>query len=102
MFCPKCGDILVLKHHAQGFDEFYCVKGDMGLSKELQSKFEERYRSDVLPQSSRPAFNPQFHRGLRWFCPGDGERLNAELECPKCGKHLRDVVFVLVEIHPHL
>lgn len=101
MFCPKCGDPLILKHHERGRDELYCVKGDMGLSPAMQQKFEERYGPNPLPQSSHPPFSQQFHGGLHWFCPGDGEPLNAQLECPRCEKHLRDLVYRLIELHPH-
>lgn len=46
----------------------------------------------------------QFHLygGFHWFCPGDGELLNAQLECHICGKHIRDLFVLLVELHPHL
>jgi DNA-directed RNA polymerase subunit M/transcription elongation factor TFIIS len=101
MFCPKCGNPLVLKRLGSGRDELYCIQGDMDLSQMMQQTFEERYGPDAAPQSPNPAFNPQFHAGLHWFCPGDGEKLNARLECPKCGKHLRDLVYQLVELHPH-
>lgn len=101
MFCPKCGQPLVLKHFENGRDELYCVQGDMGLSFVIQRKFEERYGPNPLPQSSNPPFHKQFHGGLHWFCPGDGERLNAQLECAKRGKHLRDLVYQLIEIHHH-
>lgn len=101
MFCPKCGHALVLKQGGSGRNELYCVQGEMGLSLAMQQKFEERYGSNVVPQSPNPPFHPQVHGGLRWFCPGDGKRLNVQLECPKCGKHLRDLVYPLVELHPH-
>ena len=101
MFCPKCGQPFVLKHFDRGRVELYCVQGDMGLSLAMQQKFEERYGPNPIPQSSNPPFHQQFHRGLHWFCPGDGERLNAQLECTKCGKHLRDLVRSLIELHPH-
>lgn len=101
MFCPKCGHLLVLKHVESGRDELYCVPGDMGLSLVMQQKFEERYGPNPTPQSSNPPFHKQFHGGFHWFCPGDGKPLNAQLECSTCGKHLRDLVFPLVELHPH-
>ncbi len=101
MFCPKCGNPLLLKHNANGREELYCVQGNMGLSQVVQQKFEERYRQNAAPPFPNPPFNQQFHRGFHWFCPGDGERLNAQLECSICGKHLRDLVYPLVEFHPH-
>jgi ribosomal protein S27AE len=101
MFCPKCGNPLLLKHSANGRDELYCGKGDMGLSQVMRQKFEERYGHPGVPQSPNPPFDKQFHGGFHWFCPGDGEQLNAQLECSTCGKHLRDLVYPLVEFHPH-
>jgi len=101
MFCPKCGNPLLLKHHERGRDELSCVKGEMGLSPIMQQKFEERYGHNPMPQSSNPPLNNPFHGGFQWFCPGDGEPLNAQLECPRCRKHLRDLVSPLVELHPH-
>ena len=99
MFCPKCGNPLILKHYEHGRDELYCVKGDMGLSQVMRQKFEERY--EAPSQSPNPPFHNQFHGGLHWFCPGDGEALNTQLECPRCGIHLRDLVYPLIELHPH-
>jgi len=101
MFCPKCGHVLVLKHFGSGGNELYRVQGDMSLSLTMQQKFEERYGSNVAPQSPNTPFHPQFHGELPWFCPHDGERLNAQLECSKCGRHLRDLVYPLIELHPH-
>ena len=101
MFCPKCGNPLLLKHSESGREELYCVAGKMGLSPAMQQKFEERYGPNPMPQSSHPPFNQQSYGGLHWFCPGDGEPLNAQLECPRCEKHLRDIVYQLVELHPH-
>ncbi len=92
-----------------GERELCCLPGNMCLSRDLQNQLERRYGASAADstqtsQTSRLAvpFSPQIHSGLRWYCPGDGASLNAELECPKCGKHLRDLVYVLVELHPHL
>jgi hypothetical protein len=101
MFCPKCGAVLLLKPSESAGEELYCAKGKMGLAPLIQRAFEERYGSNAVLQSPNPPFHSQFHGGLHWFCPGDGERLNARLECSTCGKHLRDLVYQLVEFHPH-
>jgi hypothetical protein len=101
MFCPKCGNPLIPKQLENGSSELYCTMGDMYVSQRLQQKLEERYGPYPLYQSPNPPFNQRFHGGIHWFCPGDGERLTAELECQKCGKHLRDLVYTLVELHPH-
>lgn len=75
----------------------------MGLSEALQERMERDFGpgTEGAAQFPLPAYNPQFHRGLRWYCPRDGVRLNEQLECPTCGKHLRGYVRVLVELHPH-
>ncbi len=57
--------------------------------------------SDPAAQSPLPEFSPQFHRGLRWFCPACGVRTSENLECPRCGRHLRAFVRPLVELHPY-
>lgn len=101
MFCPKCGYALVLKHLESGRDELYCARGDMSLSLAMWQKFEERYGPRAAQQPTNPPVDQHFHGGLRWFCPGDGEHLNAQLECTKCGKHLRDLAYQLIEFHPH-
>lgn len=101
MFCPKCGRALVLKQVGSGRKELYCVQGEMGLSLAMQQTLEVLYGPNAVPQSPNPPFHPQVHRGLHWFCPGDGERLDVQLGCSKCGKHLRDLVYPLVELHPH-
>ena len=101
MFCPKCGHPLLAKDAESGKGEWYCAAGEMGPSHVLQQRFEERYGPHAVSQSSDPPFNRQLHGGLQWFCPGDCGSLNAQLECSKCGKHLRDLVYPLVEFHPH-
>jgi hypothetical protein len=101
MFCPKCGHRLQVQDAESGKGEWYCVAGEMGLSPALQQRFEERYGPHKASQSPDPPFNQHVHGGLQWFCPGDGEPLNAQLACAKCGKHLRDLVYPLVEFHPH-
>jgi hypothetical protein len=82
----------------------------MWLSADLQARLEHRYGAvdaaatgPVHPSAARPPVPvaPQVHGGLHWYCPGDGAPLNANLDCPQCGKHLRDLVYVLVELHPH-
>lgn len=100
MFCPKCGSPLVLEQFSGGREELYCLKGDMGLSQVVRQKLEERYCN---PKGKPPLLpvNRRIRWGGRWFCPGDGEVLNEWLECNKCGKHISDVAYALIELHPH-
>lgn len=96
MFCPKCG------HEMQWTNgELTCIQGDMGLSLVVQEVLTKRFATDSIPQSAVPPYNPKWHSGLRWYCPGCGKPLNAHLECQFCTRHLRDLVMQLVELHPH-
>lgn len=105
MFCPKCGAEFTGQIDPRlPTAVFYCPSGDMPTSWNPTTVLRQRYgsdRSNEVPQSALPVFSRQFHGGHRWFCPGCGVRLNERLECEQCGKHLRDLVYVLVELHPH-
>lgn len=97
MYCPKCGEILTRRN-----GELTCLAGDMGLSRNVEQRLMERYAPEAPPQSPLPLYVPQLHRSRwRWWCPGCGVRLNERQECPQCGKHLRDLFYPLVELHPH-
>lgn len=102
MYCPKCGALLRIQV-SRGTAELCCLPGEMCLSRNLRDQLERRYGAEGagVPQAPEPAFSPQWHGGLSWYCPGDGVRLNDHLECPQCGKHIRDLVYVLIELHPH-
>ena len=96
MYCPKCGDELT-EHDG----ELCCAVGDMSLSQKLEEILTQRYSAgseSVLPAT---VYDRQIHGGLNWFCPGCGIRLNEELHCESCRKHIRDSVRTLVELHPH-
>ena len=77
----------------------------MGLSLKLQEVLDQRYGENAPPhivQQPPPAASPTFPHEWGWHCPGCGIPLNGWLECPRCGKHLRDLAYQLVELHPHL
>lgn len=96
MFCPKCGQVLIAWEGT-----LYCQTGEMPLSEHLRDSLSARYAKDSPPQSGLPEFKRQLHDGLRWFCPGCGNPLNKVVACDGCGKHLRDLVYSLIELHPH-
>jgi len=96
MFCPKCGKMLIAWEGT-----LYCQTGDMPLSGYLRDSLSARFAKDSPSQSEMPEFRQQFHGGLRWFCPGCGNLLNKVVACYGCGEHLRDLVYPLIELHPH-
>lgn len=104
MFCPKCGTALSVHTNAPQRDMLYCAPGDMGLSPRVATVLLGRYAAESAPpsaQSPMPAFSRRLHGGLHWYCPGCGIRLNEHLECPRCTRHLRDLAYDLIELHPH-
>lgn len=105
MFCPKCGAVLESRWDAYvQRDVLCCVPGDMPMSANVTDKLMQRFgppSSADTPQSPLPAYSALLHGGCQWYCPGCGIRLNDHLECTRCGHHLRDLMFILVELHPH-
>jgi len=105
MYCPKCGTPFVTRLDAQsGAFYLYCEVGEMALSPKLQEALDYRYGESAPPRlvsSPRPAPSPTFPHEWGWYCPGCGVSLNGWLECPRCGKRLRDLAYQLVERHPH-
>jgi len=106
MYCPKCGATLVTRRDAgHGASYLYCEPGKMGLSLKLQDVLDHRYGENAPPsivQRPRPISSPTYPHEWGWYCPCCGVPLNGWLECPHCGKHLRDLAYQLVELHPHL
>jgi hypothetical protein len=106
MYCPKCGTPLVIRQDADSSaSSLFCEPGEIPLSLKLHEVLDHRY-GEISPadleQSPRPAPSPTFPHEWGWYCPGCGVPLNGWLECAHCGKHLRDLVYQLVERHPHL
>jgi hypothetical protein len=91
LFCPKCAEPM-LRVGA----ELTCVTGGMGLSRHLEAALLARFGDhvDQVAAKSGDASAP-------WFCPACRMALNAEATCPKCLGSLRDLLFQLLELHPH-
>jgi predicted RNA-binding Zn-ribbon protein involved in translation (DUF1610 family) len=102
MYCPKCGDVLADRTDSSAWDVYYCGRGDMWLSPRLADALRRRYAAGAEPAPAVP-FDPQLHRTARaWYCPGCGRGLNERKECAACRTHIRDLVYQLVELHPHV
>ncbi len=96
MYCPICGEAFISQDGT-----LFCKRGDMPLSQAMLQQLQHQYSTSATEQSPLPAFSEQIHASLRWYCPGCGIRLNRELVCPQCGRHMRKHVWRLIELHPH-
>ena len=96
MYCPICGEPFISQD-----DTLYCKRGDMPLSQEMLRQLQHQYSTPATEQSPLPAFSKQIHASLRWYCPSCGIRLNRELVCSQCRRHMRKHVWRLIELHPH-
>lgn len=96
MFCPMCGDTLV---NVNG--ELTCVRGGMGLSRDMERRLAECY----VARSRRPReARATFQWGGTWHCPGCGvraEEREGTVRCPQCGLCMNEFLFLLIERHPH-
>ncbi len=103
MYCPKCGAVMVGRHNSRvDADVFYCATGDMECSLHLTRRLMERYGA-IKISLSLPRQHPGLKRhALQWYCPACGVGLNDQLECEACGKLPRDLIYQLIELHPHL
>lgn len=83
----------------QGGKTLECLHGGMELSIALHATLVE-----VFVERRRRAKTLPIRCGGEWFCPGCGVRMVAgdqHVRCPRCGEHLDEVLFQLVEVHPH-
>ena len=91
LFCPKCAAAMERRG-----SELTCVPGEMGLSRVLEgqllARFGEHVRADAPPPLPGSA---------AWFCPACRTALSADMICATCGGGLRDLLFSLVDLHPH-
>lgn len=92
MYCPHCGRVMRL---ADGV--FTCDAGGMTFSQELHGILSERF-----PEQRPQPFGVEVGARIpRWFCPGCGVKLGQDMACGRCGKAIRDLLWALVELHPH-
>jgi predicted RNA-binding Zn-ribbon protein involved in translation (DUF1610 family) len=92
MYCPHCGREMQL---ADGV--FTCDVGGMTFSQNLHDILTARFPE----QRPRPVGVEVGARLLRSFCPGCGVQLEREMKCGRCGQSIQDLLWPLVELHPH-
>ena len=90
LFCPRCAAAM---QRVAG--ELTCVVGDMGLSRNMETALLGRFGGQV--RGSAPPPSP----GSSWFCPACRAPLGEAMTCAQCAGTLRDLLFQLVELHPH-
>jgi hypothetical protein len=76
---------------------FACDAGGMTFSQNLHDILSERFPE----QRPRPSGVEVGRRLTRWFCPGCGVPLERGMVCGRCGQSLQDLIWPLVELHPH-
>jgi hypothetical protein len=92
MYCPHCGRVLSV------IDGWYtCSASGMQLSKWLEEKLTDRF-PEQFPRKEPVVLGRSL---TRWYCPGCGVPLDREMKCGSCGKAIHDLLFPLVELHPH-
>jgi hypothetical protein len=90
MYCFRCG---IEMSEIAGV--LTCVPGKMPLSRRLQTALMTRFASQQK-RASDVKLGKQF--GL--FCPGCGIPMDGT-SCRQCSQSLRDLLFDIVELHPH-
>jgi hypothetical protein len=93
LYCPHCGREMALVDGV-----FACAAGGMTFSRAIHETLSGRFPI----HHQRSAGVEVGGRTARWFCPGCGVPLGPEMRCPSCGQSLRDQLFGLIELHPHL
>ncbi|UJR85093.1 hypothetical protein [Sandaracinus amylolyticus] len=95
MFCPKCGDAMTATRDGTTLE---CVRGNMELSVAMRAGLVE-----IFVERRRSAKRVGHRFGGEWFCPGCGGPMIVDdgVQCPRCSEHLDELVYQLVELHPH-
>ena len=75
--------------------ELRCVPGHMTLSKTMEKALVARFGDRVSSAAPLPKFRGQ------WFCPACRVPLGQDMSCPKCRGTVHDLLFQLVDGHPH-
>lgn len=90
LFCPRCASPM----QRVGV-ELTCVPGDMGLSRKVETELLRRFGQRAKADSPSPP------PGSSWFCPACRVPLGEDMKCAECSGTLHDLLFQLIEIHPH-
>lgn len=97
MFCPRCGQVMVLADSHAG-RTFKCVAGDMPLSRVMHNQLTAAFACE--PKSSGSTSTGE----ATWFCPACGTpmaNVDGHNRCTDCGRSVDRFIYGLVEFHPH-
>ena len=97
MYCPRCGNLLEIVN-----GELTCIRGNMGLSKNMEAKLTECYvTKNRIPIEAKSTIR----WGGNWYCPGCGikaiENTDGQVKCPTCSLCMNEFLYALIERHPH-
>jgi hypothetical protein len=92
MYCPHCGREIRL---VEGM--YVCEAGEMTFGQYLHGIL-----AKIFPEQRPRTIEVEVGRQLtRWFCPGCGVPLGKGMVCGQCGQSIHDLLWQLVELHPH-
>lgn len=92
MYCPHCGRVMSVV----GDGGYACANG-IEFSRNLHDTLTERFPTRT-PRRPDAEVGKRFGR---WYCPGCGVPLGPGMVCRSCGESIQDLLFPLVELHPH-
>lgn len=92
MYCPHCGRVMERQDGV-----LTCSTGGVGFSQAVQEILIARF-----PEERPRTWGEKVGRSrFGWFCPGCGVPLGAGMKCGECGQSIADLLYTLVELHPH-